>query len=284
MEEKKKIQDSRLDLEIYLMGEMKYELMSFLGECYKDVFFETLSWGNFRRFQLTLSNKKNWINIYFILLKNEISADVLINTFKCYEKRNSTVLLYNAYDQKSKKANETLLENLIFERNKFYEGILSDGSIKKTMKKLANDSNELKVELDTETLKENLKYLTDNQNTLIHKVGFFPNQTNKKTKNIKKTDINASYNLENNIFTYDEETKCGFNQLLKFLIEEHFNKLNLSDYDFSHFLKVIVDYSKHKTEKPALKKSSLTINYVEKGIHLLILFYILVCFYKFLIN
>jgi hypothetical protein len=45
------------------MGEMKIEFMCFLGECFKDNFFETLSWGNFRRFQLILSNKKNWINI-----------------------------------------------------------------------------------------------------------------------------------------------------------------------------------------------------------------------------
>ena len=153
--------DSRLDLEIYVMGEMKYEFMSFLGECYKENFCETLSWGNFRRFQLTLTGKKNWINIYFILLKNEMTADVLINTFKAYEKRNSTIILYNAHDQKSKKAAETLQESLIFERNKFYEGILNDNSIKKSLKKLSEEQTELNADVDTETLKENLRNLLE---------------------------------------------------------------------------------------------------------------------------
>ena len=156
MEDKNnKSEESRLDLEVYIMGEMKYELMFFLGECYKDNFCETLSWGNFRRFQLTLSNNKNWINIYFIILRNEMTADVLINTFKIYEKRNLTLLLYNTNDQKSKKLIENLQEILIFERNKFYEGILNDNSIKKNMKKLVDEDNQSHNEVDSDTLKEN---------------------------------------------------------------------------------------------------------------------------------
>jgi hypothetical protein len=284
MEEKKKFQDSRLDLEIYIMGEMKYDFMSFLGECYKENFCETLSWGNFRRFQLTLSNKKNWINIYFVLLKNEMPADILINTFKIYEKRNLTLLFYNAFDQKSKKAIETLQESLIFDRNKFYEGILNDNSIKKNMKKLADDQDEIKADIDTETLKENLKYLTDNENNLIYRIGFYPNQTNKKTKNVKKSDINQSYDLDGNIFCFEDETKNNFSQLVNFIITEHFNKFNLEEKEYEHFLKVIVEYPKKKEEKVSKSDKNTTINYIVKSIDWLILCYILICFYQFLMN
>lgn len=289
MEEKTKSHDSRLDLEVYIMGEMKYEFMSFLGECYKENFCETLSWGNFRRFQLTLSNKKNWINIYFILLKNEMSADVLINTFKSYEKRHSTLLLYNAHDQKSKKSVEALEETLIFERNKFYEGILTDNSIKKNMKKLADEQNELKAEIDTETLKENLKYLVDNENSLIHKIGFLPNQTNKKTKNIKKNDNNNSYEIDSQIFFIEQSEKAVFYEVVNFLVTEHFNKLNVQEKEFDQFLKVIVDFSKNKNyenkDHAGKKKNNNTLlNYVFKSIDWLILFYIMACFYNFLIN
>jgi len=273
------------------MGEMKYEFMSFLGECYKENFYETLSWGNFRRFQLTLIGKRNWINIYFILLKNEITADVLINTFKAYEKRNNTMILYNINDLKSKKAAETLQELLIFERNKFYEGILNDNSIKKNMKKLSDEQMELKVDIDTETLKENLNYLVDNEHTLIHKIGFLPNQTNKKTKNVKKTESSAScYELDNPIFFLHEKEKCVFNEVVNFMVTEHFNKLNVDEKDYEQFLKVIVEYSNQKSFEysPTVKQqqggSSSLLNYVFKSIDWLILFYILVCFYNFLIN
>lgn len=291
MEEKaSKNMDSRLDLEVYIMGEMKYEFMSFLGECYKENFCETLSWGNFRRFQLTLIGKKNWINIYFILLKNELTADVLINTFKAYEKRNSTLIFYNAHDQKSKKAAETLQESLIFERNKFYEGILNDNSVKKNLKKLSEEQTELNTDADTETLKENLKYLVDNEHTLIHKIGFSPNQTNKKTKNVKKSDNSACYELDSQIFNLDESEKSVFNEVVNFMVAEHFNKLSVKEKEYEQFLKVIVEYSKQKSfgESPVMTKhqaaSSSLLNYVFKSIDWLILFYILVCFYNFLIN
>ncbi len=250
--------ESRLDLEIYLMGEMKYEYLNFLGECYKDNFCESLSWGNFRRFQLTLIGKKTWINIYFILLKSEMSADVLINTFKAYEKRNFTLILYNEHDQKSKKSAELIQENLIFERNKFYEGILNDNSIKKNMKKLSEEQADLVTDIDTETLKDNLKFLINNEKSLITKIGFLPNQTNKKTKNVKKNDLNYSYEIDSPIFYIEEYGKLVFNEVLSFLITEHFNILNLKEKEYEQFLKVIIEYGKNKniSEENKEKKKS----------------------------
>lgn len=283
--------DSRLDLELYIMGEMKYEFMSFLGECYKENFCETLSWGNFRRFQLTLIGKRKWVNIYFVLLKNEMTADVLINTFKSYEKRNSTLILYNAYDQKSKKAAETLQEQLITERNKFYEGILNENSIKKNLKKLSEEQSEFfsREEIDTENLKKNLKYLVDNQHTLINKIGLYSNQTNKKTKNVKKNDSNSSYEIDSAIFCLENEgEKCTFNEIVNFTIKDHFAKLRVKEKEYEQFLKVIVEYSTIKnfgdsndTKKQA---NESLLNRILKSINWLILFYILVCFYNFLIN
>ena len=64
------------------MGEMKEGFMIFLEDCFKNDFFETISWGNFRRFQLVLSHNNNWINLFFIVIKNESASDILINSFK----------------------------------------------------------------------------------------------------------------------------------------------------------------------------------------------------------
>lgn len=286
MEATKPTNNSRLDIEIYLMGDMKYDLMSFLGECYKEDFFETLSWGNFRRFQLSLSNKKNWINIYFIILKNENTSDILINTFKIYEKRTINLLLYNAFDQKSKKNAELLEENLLCDRNKIFDGILNDNNMKKNMKKLA-DEEELNVDVDTETLKENLNYLTDNENTLIYNVGFFPSQTNKKTKNIKKNDSNSQYDLESNLFSYEENEKNNFPSLLKFIITEYFNKLKIDEKEYSYFLEVILESKKNGENylsNFARKNNFGLLGMIMKYIDWIILFYIFVCFYNFLLN
>jgi len=275
--------NSRLDIEIFLMGEMKYDLMSFLGECYKDSFFETLSFGNFRRFQLTISNKKNWINFFFIILNNDTSHDVLINTFKIYEKRNINILLYNAFDQKSKKYAESLEENIIGDRNKIFDGILNDNNLNKTMKKISENSDDLNtLDIDTETLKENLNYLTDNENSLFYKVGFYPNQTNKKTKNIKKNDGNSQYDKDGNIFSFKENEKTNFYSLLKFLLVEYFDKLKIKEHEYDNFLKIILDLK--KVDSFVEKSKNGIMGFIIKSIDWIILLYILICFYKFLLN
>jgi restriction endonuclease Mrr len=158
------------------------------------------------------------------------------------------------------------------------------------MKKLSEEQTELNVDVDTETLKEKLKYLVDNEQTLIKKIGFLPNQVNKKTKNVKKANDNSGcYELDSQIFSLDEGDKCMFDEVVNYLVTEHFNKLSVREKEYEQFLKVIVEYSKQKGfgESPAAKKQQAgnsLLNYVFKSIDWLILFYILVCFYNFLIN
>ena len=275
--------DSRLDLEIYLMGDMKIEFMYFLGECFKDNFFETLSWGNFRRFQLILSNKSQWINLHFISLGNEMSADVLINSFKIYEKRNFTLLFYNANDQKSEKNVESLYESLIVERNKFYEGILNEENIESNLKKISNDVSCV----TSEEIKKNLKFLTDNTSdgNLIFKVGFCPNTTNRKTKNIKKSDANSSYQINGDYFYISgKEETVDFASFLAFILNENFKKLKFANnVNITNFLEVL-KFQPKESMKIKEKKYENKLIYFFKTIEWLIVLYILVSFYRFIID
>jgi hypothetical protein len=280
--ENSNLSDSRLDLEIYLMGDMKIEFMFFLGECFKENFFETLSWGNFRRFQLVLSNKSQWVNFHFISLSNEMSADVLINSFKIYEKRNFTLLFYNANDQKSQKNVETLYESLISERNKFYEGILNEESVELSYKKISSDSNCL----SSEEIKNNLKFLTNNTDeNLIYKVGFYPNTTNRKTKNVKKSDVNSSYDLNgDNFYISGQEETIDFAGLMGFILNENFKKLKITNnVKINNFLEVL-KFQYKEPIKLKDKKEDNKLIYFFKIIEWLIVLYILVSFYRFIID
>ena len=280
--------DSRLDIEIYVMGEMKIEFMCFLGECFKDNFLETLSWGNFRRFQLILSNKKNWINVHFIFLRNEMSADVLINSFKIFEKRNFTFLLYNANDQKSEKHIETLYESLSTERNKFYEGILNDDSIHNNLKKISSDVLNKNLKISNEIIKNNLKFLIDNtsEENLIYKIGFYPNTTNRKTKNIKKTDVNTSYEINGDYFYIGgQEETSDFTGLLRFILNENFKKLKIENsVSLANFMEVLKFNPRNSDVMKEEKKPKKKLIYFLKIIEWLIVIYILVSFYKFIID
>ncbi len=289
------LNDTRLDMEVYVMGEMKIEFMHFLGECFKDNFFETLSWGNFRRFQLILSGKKSWINLHFIFLRNEMSADVLINTFKIYEKRNFTLLLYNAHDQKKEKQIDTLYDSLISERNKFYEGILSDESIDQNLKKLSveNTMNELKITADS--LKNNLKFLTGDscEENLVYKIGFYANSTNRKTKNIKRADGNSTYNISNDIFYIPgNEVTSDFSDLVSFLLVEHFKKLKISSGNsnsnsnsntLNNFIEILKFQQMDESKSSSVSKPKKMMYFI-KTIDWLIVIYILSSFYKFIID
>jgi hypothetical protein len=280
--ENNNLSDSRLDLEIYLMGDMKIEFMFFLGECFKDNFFETLSWGNFRRFQLVLSNKNQWVNFHFISLSNEMSADVLINSFKIYEKRNFTLLFYNANDQKSQKNVDTLYESLISERNKFYEGILNEESVELNFKKISFDSNCV----TSEEIKNNLKFLTNNnEENLIYKVGFYPNTTNRKTKNVKKSDANSSYDINgDNFYIFGQEETIDFAGLMGFILNENFKKLKITNnVKINNFLEVLKFQNKEPIRAKEKKEDNKLI-YFFKIIEWLIVLYILVSFYRFIID
>jgi hypothetical protein len=161
-----------------------------------------------------------------------MNADVLINTFKIYEKRNFTLLIYNAHDQKSEKHIDSLYESLITERNKFYEGILNEESIENNLNRISSDDVNKNFAMSSEVIKNSLKFLTDSssEENLIYKIGFYPNTTNRKTRNLKKTDTTTftSYDIKEDYFyiTGQEET-CDFSNLLNFILNENFKKLKI---------------------------------------------------------
>lgn len=129
--------DTRLDLEIFLIGDMKHEFLNYLSEIFKGDFVESLSWGHFRRFQLTISEKSTWINVNFIMLKNDRNLDNLVHTFKIFEKKNLVLLLYNANDHKKEKGNiENLINDFTMQKTLIYDGILNDDTIKKNSEKI----------------------------------------------------------------------------------------------------------------------------------------------------
>ena len=233
---------SKLDMEIYLLGDMKNEFINYLSEVFKtnNNFIETLSWGNFRRFKLTIDNQKLWLNIYFILLNDEQNIDIIINNFKIFEKRNFMIILYNFNDSKSIKNVDVLYNNFILERNNLYDGILDDENINKNIKKIAGDKP-----LNLNNLKEELQFLVnENENNLIYKIIFSPNLIKKKKKNIKKNfnknnneNENILYDINQKIFCYtNENTEIygNFYNLINFLLMEYFkfNKIKVNDPNF----------------------------------------------------
>lgn len=231
--------DTRLDVEIFLLGDMKHEFLNYLSEIFKSDFVESLSWGHFRRFQLTISEKSTWININFIMLKNDRNLDILLHTFKIFEKKNLVLLLYNANDHKKERSNiESIIDDFTTQKMLIYDGILNEETIKKNSDKIKtsykllncntdnlkgkekpNETSKLDSTKDykqvdnpndqfnsdllnynAEKLKSTLKYLDSNSNNLLIKVGFYPNTMNKKTKMIKKNETNNAYSIEDEIF------------------------------------------------------------------------------------
>jgi len=267
--------ETRLDIDIYVMGDMKLEFMVFLGDCYKNDFFETLSWGNFRRFQLVLSHSNNWINIFFIVIKNESASDILINCFKIFEKRTFIMLMYNSHDKKTDKV-DSLYETLIVERNKLYEDILIDENITKSLQKIQNAPGDMQ-QVGQEEIKKDLNYISSDTDNLIFKVGFHPNITKGKTKNIKKNDV-SSYDIDDLIFTLNEGEKIDFFSLFEFIVKNFYNKFNIDTKSF----KDIVEIDDREIETPQnIEKEHSNVSYFMKVVHFSIFFYILICVYKF---
>ncbi len=266
--------ETRLDIEIFVMGDMKLEFMVFLGDCFKNDFYETLSWGNFRRFQLVLSHNDSWINLFFIVIKNETASDILINSFKIFEKKSFILLMYNSNDKKTDKI-DTLYENLLNERNKLYEDILKSESITKNLQRIHTDAKISTV--NEEEIKKDLKYLSSDTDNLIFKVGFHPNITNKKTKNIKKNDV-SSYVIDEMLFTITEGEKIDFYGVFEFIVKNFFEKFNIDNKCLNDIVDVEDNVEKELTTK---EKEQSTVTYFMKIVHFSIIFYILVCAYKF---
>ena len=137
----------------------------------------------------------------------------------------------------------------------------------------------------TEGIKSNLKFLTDNssEENLIYKIGFYPNLTNKKTKNIKKADVNTSYEVNGDYFYISgQEETCGFDGLLEFILIESFKKLRINQ-NLTGFLEVI-KFSPRGQQVVQGKKPKKKLIYFLKIIEWMIVLYILVSFYKFIID
>ena len=254
----------KLDMEIYIMGNTKLEFITFLSDCFKENFFETLSWGNFRRFQLLLENNNIWLNIFFILLNNEQNGDLIINNFKIFEKRNFLLMIYVVNDSKSEKQIDNMYESFLTERDKLYDGILNDDIITKNLKKITNKK------INKEEFKNNLDFLIGGESNLIYKLGFVPNIVNKRTKNYKKSNDNhsLSYNLNQEIFYFTmekEEVKSDFETLINYLIKEHFKKIraNIPNEYLNFSLGLISNNKKKEKKEPNfLVKMSSIINYL----------------------
>ena len=232
--------NSRIDIEIFLIGDIKLELLNFLGESYKENFNESLSWGHFRRFQLTLSHESNWLNIIFVLLKNDENLDLIINSFKIIEKKSPLLILYNINEEKSEKQASELIQLFIEKRNKIYKGISEDENIRLNSEKinasykyLNSIKDSLKINdslLNTNELKDKIKYVESN--SLFYKVGFIPNAINKKTKIIKKNDSNCAYNVNDEIFFIGDnptdDSAITFNTIIELITNDYFKNYSIS--------------------------------------------------------
>ena len=269
----------RIDMEIFLLGDMKLDFISFLSDCFRDNFEETLSWGNFRRFQLLIPNKDNWLSIYFVLFSNEQSIDLIVNNFKMYEKRSILLMMYNINEQKSEKHIDSLVNSFLFERDKVYEGIFNKDIMEQNLKKISLSSSKI----DPTELKKNLNFLVDyeNNSNLVYKIGFMPNLVNKKTKNYKKivNNDNLLYDIGQEIFFANidgEDVKTNFEGLLNFLVKEHFRLMKIEE-------KIQFQFDKKVDVKETKKKKKNFMKIIVKWIDWLIVLYLAIAIYKFFV-
>ena len=269
----------RIDMEIFLLGDMKLDFISFLSDCFRDNFEETLSWGNFRRFQLLIPNKDNWLSIYFVLFSNEQSIDLIVNNFKMYEKRSILLMMYNINEQKSEKHIDSLMNSFLFERDKVYEGIFNKDIMDQNLKKISLSSSKI----DPTEIKKNLNFLVDyeNNSNLVYKIGFMPNLVNKKTKNYKKivNNDNLLYDIGQEIFFANidgEDAKTNFEGLLNFLVREYFRLMKIEE-------KIQFQLDKKVDVKETKKKKKNFMKIIVKWIDWLIVLYLAIAIYKFFV-
>ncbi len=230
--------ESRLDIEIFLVGDIKLEFLNFLAECYKTNFTESLSWGTFRRFQLSITNNNTWLNIFFVLLKNDEEVDLIINSFKIFEKRSPLIVMYNAIEEKSEKTAEELIELFKAKKEKMLSGIGDENILKSTYEKIYStykylssikSVSSVEFEIDkvkSEDVKERLSFIEDNK--ICYKIGFISNSINKKTKLIRKSDNNNAYSLDDNIFHIESFSNepHSFKTLLEILLQDYLANFN----------------------------------------------------------
>ncbi len=259
-------------MEMFIMGDAKNDFINFLSDCFKSDFFETLSWGLFKRYQLILRSKDSWISIYFIILTKEQNMDLIVTNFKLYEKRNLLLMFYNICDQKSEKNVEGLYNNFLEERNKIYEGILNEDKIKENLNKIST------LELDPEDIKTNLKFLVDNEENLVYKIGITSSSSKKGKQSKKGSGDTSPYDLSQEIFFLNikgEEIKTNFQGMISLLIKEHLSYLKYELEDES----MLIFKSLDKIEN---KKHPKKRDFIFKCIDALAVLYLAVAVYYFM--
>lgn len=242
--------ESRVDIEVFLVGDIKLEFLNFLAECYKANFTESLSWGTFRRFQLSIINNETWLNLFFVLLKNDEDVDVVINSFKIFEKKSPLIVMYNANEEKSEKYAVEIIELFKSKKEKMLSGIGEDKMLKSTYDKINSTykylssikqatSAEFEIEnVKSEAVKDKLSYIEDNK--ICYKVGFISNSINKKTRLVRKSEgNNAAYSLDDDIFFINEEIEsssaepCSFKELLQVIVGDYLVSFNQKSENFN---------------------------------------------------
>lgn len=289
---------SRFDIEIFLAGEIKFEFLNFLSESFKSNFNESLSWGFFRRFQLTIINNATWMNIYFLTLKNDDNIDLIINTYKILEKRSPLLVIYNTQSEENEKLADELIQLFNNKKEKLYKGIFDDETIKincdamkssynfqMSLSKGKEDKNETpKDEIFHEA---NMRKRLDYINKTCVKLGFQPSSINKKTKNIKRNENNSTgYDINDEIFIYEsEDSFISFNMLLEILINQYFQKFNSSKEEFFINNKQVKENNEYKTNNNLLSNfliGNKKYYYIRKIIDMIIVLFVSGFLYKML--
>lgn len=306
------ILNKRLDIEIFVIGSMKNEFISFLSDVFKQSFAETFSWGNYNRYQLTLEKKNLWMNLFFICLKNDKNLDIMLDSFKVLEKKSIILYLYNGMEvKKDVKDNvpiESCDEELLRIKTKLYQGVLLDENFNKTSDKIKSYIKDL-GSCNHEDLKNNLKLLDTKNEDIIFKIGICQSSIFKKSKLVKKNEVQSSSNLDDMCFKTNfnknentEDDKTDILNILQFIVKKHLELSHINDLN-NGFLEILPALNKtsinsikilnDKNDELSMKKEDYDNkrkigNKIQdiliKSVDWLIILYISFCLYKFLVD
>lgn len=306
------ILNKRLDVEIFVIGSMKNEFISFLSDVFKQSFAETFSWGNYNRYQLTIEKKNLWMNLFFICLKNDKNLDIMMDSFKILEKKSLILYLYNGTEIKKDSKEIPYVENADEEflnlKSKLYQGVLIEENFNKTCDKIKSYIKDLGSH-NHEELRNNLKMLDPKNDDILFKIGMCQNSILKKSKLVKKNDVQSSSNLEDLCFKTNfynkenmEDDKTDILTILQFVVKRHIELSHINETNII-FLDMIPHLSKNtinsikllndKNDEISMKKEDYDNkrkigNKIQdiliKSVDWLIILYISFCLYKFLVD
>lgn len=302
--------NSRLDIELYVVGSTKHDFINFISDSFKTNFFESLSWGHFRRYQLILSNGSNWLNIFFHIINNEDNLDLIINSKKQIEKKQLILLLYNIQDQKTIKEVEDLIESYNYKKHNLYEGILNENTIKSNINKIKTSIKQSQFTDESNAYSNNnelVKYLEENiSDKLNNSLGHLDNKTNScdklnllkaigfaSTFNIKRSKL--SYNkkielnnlniIEQEMFYYDqfkqESQPINFNSLINELLNDYFSKFKINEETSVKFIDIVIKSNEFINKQIKVENKVDNNIYFKKYFHIFLLIILSYLVYKY---